>query len=420
MSDSSNECANLEDHNYLERSELRILVLSFYYRPDLCAGSFRTTALVNALSAICPTGSQINVVTTLPNRYKSFSIEAQESECKGNVSIRRIALPGHKSGMADQSSAFLVFLKGALRYVKSREYDIVFATSSRLMTAVLGAWISSRKKTPLYLDIRDIFVDTMKDVFPGRAARAITPFLSILEKFAITRADRINLVSQGFTGYFSLRYPAKQFSHFTNGIDDEFLAAMPAVSSCEKKNGRIEVVCAGNIGEGQGLHLIVPQLATRLKDRVHFTIIGDGGRRQALQDAVTMAKIDNVTLLPPMQRDSLIRAYRSADVLFAHLNDYEAFKKVLPSKLFEYAAVGKPIWAGLEGFSAEFVAREITNAVVFPPCNAEAAEEALSHLLLRDTHRTAFVEKYTRSNISKLIAADIMSVAWNGDNKCAS
>jgi hypothetical protein len=28
---------------------MRILVLSFYYAPDLCAGSFRTTAFVNEL-----------------------------------------------------------------------------------------------------------------------------------------------------------------------------------------------------------------------------------------------------------------------------------------------------------------------------------------------------------------------------------
>jgi len=31
-----------------------------------------------------------------------------------------------------------------------------------------------------------------------------------------------------------------------------------------------------------------------------------------------------------------------ADVLFLHLNAYKAFEKVLPSKIFEYAATGRP------------------------------------------------------------------------------
>jgi len=55
---------------------LKILVLSFYFRPDLSAGSFRTTAVVDALKQKMPADGQVDVLTTLPNRYSSFSIEA--------------------------------------------------------------------------------------------------------------------------------------------------------------------------------------------------------------------------------------------------------------------------------------------------------------------------------------------------------
>jgi hypothetical protein len=46
---------------------MRLLVLSFYYQPDLGAGSFRTTALVRALREHTPS-TMVDVVTTLPNR----------------------------------------------------------------------------------------------------------------------------------------------------------------------------------------------------------------------------------------------------------------------------------------------------------------------------------------------------------------
>ena len=59
---------------------MRILVMSFYYHPDLSAGSFRTTAFVKALSRQLPEGSSIDVVTTLPNRYQTFSANAVEHE----------------------------------------------------------------------------------------------------------------------------------------------------------------------------------------------------------------------------------------------------------------------------------------------------------------------------------------------------
>src|SRR2546427_998928 len=106
------------------RAPLRILALSFYYRPDLSAGSFRMTALVEALRGTLPQGSHIDVVTTLPNRYASFTAEAPRSEERPGVSIRRIALGRHRSGMLDQSAAFLGFARGAIANVEGRDYDL--------------------------------------------------------------------------------------------------------------------------------------------------------------------------------------------------------------------------------------------------------------------------------------------------------
>ena len=103
----------------------------------------------------------------------------------------------------------------------------------------------------------------------------------------------------------------------------------------------LEVVYAGNIGEGQGLHSILPSVrAKHFEGKLKFKIIGDGGRLPQLEQALKAAAINNVELLNPVGRDVLIQAYQHADILFMHLNDYDAFLKVLPSKVFEYAALG--------------------------------------------------------------------------------
>ena len=150
---------------------MRVLFLSFYYTPDLCAGSFRAAALIQALQPLLRAGSHIDVLTTMPNRYSTFSAVAPEVEVGETLSIRRIPLPSHKSGMGDQSKAFLAYARGVRSHVRDRKYDLVFATSSRLMTAVLGAHVARRQKIPLYLDIRDIFVYTIQDILPRWLAR---------------------------------------------------------------------------------------------------------------------------------------------------------------------------------------------------------------------------------------------------------
>lgn len=385
----------------------RILILSFYYRPDLSAGSFRTTALVDALRAALP-NAVMDVVTSLPNRYRSFSSQAPEQETDGLTTIRRIALPPHRSGMSDQAKAYLRFASAASRFVGGRHYDLVYATSSRLMTAALGAWLAGRLRAPLYLDIRDIFVDTMKDVLPAKVAAPIKPLLSLLERWTISRATHVNLVSPGFAAYFEARYPRQSFSYFTNGIDDEFLPEHAGPSTCGAIAGRaVLVVYAGNMGEGQGLHEVVPQLAQLLGPRIRFKLIGDGGRRSQLEKAIAAAGVTNVEVVAPMSRDALIREYMAADVLFLHLNAYEAFKKVLPSKIFEYAALGKPVWAGVSGYAATFLNEEVDNAAVFAPCDAAEGAAAFERLALRDSPRGDFIRKYSRRAITRDLAADV-------------
>jgi len=356
------------------------------------------------------TDAQVDVITTLPNRYSSFNCEALEQEDYPRLTINRISLPLHNSGILDQSKAFLRFTKCVLLMLKGKNYDLVFATSSRLMTAVLGSYVAKRTSSRLYLDIRDIFVESIKEILPKKIRWLIHPLFSSLEGWAIRSADGVNLVSAGFLPYFNDRYSPKKFSTFTNGIDEEFIKnqAKGYVVSDSKV---LNVVYAGNMGEAQGLHLIIPALSIRFANQLHFKLIGDGGRKQQLISAIESMGCHNVEILPPVKRVELIKIYQSADVLFLHLNDYAAFRKVLPSKLFEYGALGKPIWAGVAGYAAEFITENLSNAAVFMPCDLDDAVKSFERLEMVTQPRKAFIEKFARINLMKKMATNIISFA---------
>ena len=365
-------------------------------------------ALVTALQERLGAGSRITVITTRPNRYGSFEAPAPATEVCGCLTIHRIDLPAHQSGMLDQARAFATFAWKAKLLVARERPDAVVATTSRLMTGVLGAWAARHCGAPLYLDIRDIFVDTIGDVLPRRATWLLKPLFSALEKWAVRSATRVNLVSPGFLPYFQPRYPDRTFSVLSNGVDDAFLQHRHEQRlQGRKATGPVHVLYAGNLGEGQGLHHILPALSQKLGDEVRFTVVGDGGRRAQLESALAALPRHAVTLLTPVKRAELIELYSEADVLFVHLNDLPAFEKVLPSKLFEYAATGKPIWAGLAGFPARFTREEVENAAVFNPCDAEGAVAAFRTLRLQTCDRSAFIDKYRRTHIMNRMADDI-------------
>jgi len=389
----------------------RVVYLTFYYEPDLCAGSFRNTPLAIELAKQAREKDIIvDVYTTLPNRYSTFEQSAPEFEEIGNLRIHRISLPPHKSGMLDQVLSFKKFYSEVFRLNKNKRADLVFASSSRLFTAYLGYTIAKKSNAPLYLDIRDIFVDTMSDVFKSKILKiGILPLLKLIENKTFSYAKHINLISGGFKSYFS-KFRNTKFTFYTNGIDEEFLEAIPVVVKKDKIGSKISIVYAGNIGEGQGLHKVVPQAAKELGNDFEFLIIGDGGTKKLLQDEINNLSINNVILEKPVNRKELQSIYRDADYLFIHLNDYPAFRKVLPSKIFELATFGKPIVAGVSGFAAEFIRSEVSNSFVFEPCNSKQLVDFLrSDMALNSIDRKDFKLKFRRSNINKLMAESILS-----------
>lgn len=387
---------------------MKILFLSFYFEPDLCAGSFRNSPLASMLKKKVSKDSEIIVITTQPNRYKSYSLKADSYEERGKLKIHRIDIPTHNSGMKDQIKSFYSFYKNALRISKGYEFDLVYASSSRLFTAYLGRKISRKINVPYYIDVRDIFVDSMKNILRNRIIKlSVISILKYIELKTFKQAKHINLISEGFYPYFKKKYPEASYSFFSNGVDDVFIESKKE----ERKQDKVfNIVYAGNIGQGQGLEKIIPDAAKALGSKYKFEIYGDGGTKQKLKDRIHELNLSNVHLKNPINREGLLKVYNEADFLFVHLNDFKAFEKVLPSKVFEYGAYSVPIIAGVGGFAKKFISENIENTIVFTPCDYNELISMLKTYEYKRVTRASFVEKYRRSRINSEMASSIINL----------
>lgn len=385
---------------------MRILILTFYYEPDLCAGSFRNTAFVHALKKYLQETDEVDIVTTMPNRYRSYLEEAAEEEQNGNMTIKRIRMPKHQSGMVDQSLSFITFAARTFRYLRKKpKYDVVYASSSRLMTAYLGALIANRQKSKLFLDMRDIFTDTMGDIFGKSKLRHSLKLFKNIEKYTMKSATHINLVSNGFEEYFTHLNQDVSYSFHSNGIDNVFLEYN---FEKEVKTEKKIITYAGNIGEGQGLEKIIPEIAKLLPENFEIHIVGDGGRKKRLVESLVDSP--NVKLFDAVDRNELLKIYKNSDYLFLHLNDYDAFKKVLPSKIFEYAATNKFIIAGVGGYAKEFIEENVSDAIVFNPCDAKDFYEKFKDVKFEVIDRQEFIEQFRRETIMQDMAEKVYNL----------
>lgn len=388
---------------------MKILHLTYYFRPDLCAGSFRNSSLFEAVLNQLGEDDFVHVITTIPNRYGSYSVEGLKEETGKNYRIDRLTVPMHASGMAEQAKAFISYYKGTMDLIKNEHYDMVFASSSRLFTAFLGKRCAAKNHCPLYLDIRDIFVDTMKDIFKDKKYIQVPAVLvlGLLEKYTFKNANHINLISGGFKPYFT-KYKKPTYSEFSNGIDDVFIEAGQESSV---DNGKPYIITyAGNMGSGQGLEKIIPEAAKKLGTEYKFRLIGDGGTRKKLEEKLNESNVDNVELLNPVARKELIQYYKDSTFLFFHLNDLEAFKKVMPSKMFEYGAFDKPIIAGVGGYAAQFVEKNIPNHILFKPTDVDDFVSQIKNYQVKYERRDEFIKNFSRKEIDKKLAASIVGL----------
>ncbi|CAM1373366.1 Glycosyltransferase WbuB [Tenacibaculum litopenaei] len=389
---------------------MNILFLSFYFEPDLCAGSFRNTSLFKELLEQLGQETVVDVVTTQPNRYDSYKVKADSVDRLNNqVTIHRIEIPEHGSGIIGQIKSFKKFYFDTLTLVKDKEYDLVYASSSRLFTAFLGAKIARKQKAKLYLDIRDIFRETITDIFKNKLLKlGLNTVLKPIERYTFGYADHINLVSEGFKSYFD-QYETS-YSFYTNGIDEIFLKDSQS-EPLELNDQEVKtIVYGGNIGEGQGLDLVIPPLAEKFTGVFEFLIIGDGGAKTKLVEEITKRGLKNVKLIPPVSRKELIGYYESSHYLFLHLNKHKAFERVLPSKLFEYGTFNKPIIAGVGGYANVFLSEHLDNILLFEPTNFEELSEKLKTYKYKMVDRKVFKKKFSRKEINKQMAKSIISL----------
>jgi glycosyltransferase involved in cell wall biosynthesis len=391
----------------------KVVFFSFYFPPDISAGSFRSIALVDSLAKKLKKNDELHIITTYPNRYASFRTEVEDIKMHERVQIHRVKVPKHKNSMFSQVITFSVFAFSAFWISKKIKPDFLIGTSSRLMTGLLTSFSANFLGKKYFIDLRDIFSESISDLIAQKnrpISVIVKLFFTFLEKKILNNASGVNIVSEGFREYFlSAGVNTSEWYFFPNGVDNEFLD-LP-ITNLDNKNKLKTILYAGNIGSGQGLETIIPKMAKNLENEYRFIVIGDGSTIELLNQSIQNEEVQNVELFPPMKRENLIEYYKSADILFLHLNNIPAFNRVLPSKIFEYAAIGKPIIAGLTGYPAMFVKNNINYCFVFKPSDLQGAISCVQSAFTPSQQSVNnFVNQYSRVAIMDQMASSIIEI----------
>ena len=146
------------------------------------------------------------------------------------------------------------------------------------------------------------------------------------------------------------------------------------------KDEYFNIVFAGNIGDAQGLDLLV-DTAIRLKDtKVRWFLVGDGRSRESLQKRVHKEKLDDiVTFIGKVAEEEANRYIHYADCAYLSFKNNKLFDLTIPAKLQSYLACGTPILAAAGGESARIIKENSCGFVSNQ--NADELEKVLNEIL---------------------------------------
>jgi glycosyltransferase involved in cell wall biosynthesis len=400
------------------RSVNRILFLTDNFPPEVNAPATRTYEHAREWVS---KGYKVTVITCAPNFphgkvYEGFKNKLISHEVKDGIKVIRVwtyitANEGFLKRTLDYVSfAVMAFLVGL--WIKT---DIIVATSPQFFTAISGRWLSFFKFRPWIMEVRDLWPESIAAVGAMNEGR-LYKFLEWVELRLYKSAKKIIVVTDTFKRKITSRgiEPSKIDVH-KNGVILDLFKPRPKDKALMDANpqlhGKKVFAYIGTHGMAHGLSFILsslPKIQESLP-QAYFLFIGEGAEKVNLLKQAKELNLNNVTFLPFVPKHEVVRYLSLMDVALVNLMKSDTFKTVIPSKIFEAAALQKPILLGLQG-ETKGIIESLNAGICFEPEN-EGDFIAQCHAILDEQRYSEFqigCQRLSEAYNRKLIALQVL------------
>ena len=348
---------------------MKILVFSQYFYPE----SFRINTLCREL---VHRGHEVTVVTGYPQYpggeiYDGYGFDTPYEKEWYGVKIERVKVPprGHNAiGLLRNCIGYVV---EGNKWVKKceKKYDAVFVFEVSPVTVGLPA-IEYKKKfgTPVFFNLQDLWPENVEEVLGIRFKPLIHIINCIVDKI-YDGSDKILCASNGFVQNLRQR-----------GVDQEKLLFWPQfcpepdLENAERPEIYTEdtfnIVFTGNIGDAQGLDLMIKAARDLKGQGIRWYLVGDGRAKARLENMTQEYELqDDVIFVGRVSESEANNYVAYADCAYLSFSNNKLFNLTLPAKLQTYLACGAPILAAAGGESAEIIEGANCGKAVPPQLN---------------------------------------------------
>ena len=353
---------------------VHILFLTDNFPPEVNAPASRTFEHAREWVR---NGARVTVITGNPNfpegrlmaGYRN-RLRPQRETVEGIEVIRVWSYISANEGFAKRVADYVSFATMAFFAGLRVKTDVIVATSPQFFTSWAGWALSKVKRRPWVFELRDLWPESIVAVGAMKPGKLLS-FLEKIELGLYRDADLVIPVTDAFkTNLVARSIPADKIKVVTNGVAMEQFSERPKNEALLARlglTGKTVVAYIGTHGSAHALDFIV-ESAAYADPRFHFLFVGAGAEKARVVARAKALGLANCTFVDPVPKAEVVDYVASCDIMLVPLRKSDTFKTVIPSKIFEAAAMRRPILLGVEGH-AQSIIEQYHAGLCFEPEN---------------------------------------------------
>jgi glycosyltransferase involved in cell wall biosynthesis len=277
--------------------------------------------------------------------------DAPTGELRG-VHVKRLDVRRHQGAslgvyVAEYLAFFWRATIAAVRAHRHRPFAVVqvHTIPDFLVFAALPLKLAG---VPVVLDLHEAMPEFFRSRFAGAANRLTVWLLEVQEVLALRFADAIIAVNEPLAERFRRRgVRAERITVVHNSPSVDLFAAQEHAQRAFMEDGSLRLVYGGAVTPNYELDVLLDALA-RIRDArpavvVRLDIYGRGDSEPALRDKVAaLGLVETVILHGRVPLESMAAAIAAADAGVSPIRRNPQTELSLPTKILEYATMGKP------------------------------------------------------------------------------
>ncbi|MCZ6691445.1 MAG: glycosyltransferase family 4 protein [Planctomycetota bacterium] len=344
---------------------MKILYVSQYFPPEMGAPSAR----VHELSRLwVRRGHQVTVLTAFANHptgekaRRDRGVLSRREVLDGIEVLRTYSYATPNRGVFRRMASYASFGISAstLGRLRLRRYDVVIATSPQLLCGLAGYTLARTLGSPFIFEVRDLWPESILAV-GAMGENLVVRGLKRVAAHLYRHADRIVTVGEGYREKIHELYgiDPSRIDVISNGIDKDLFVPNGRGEGIRREYGwkdRFVVMYIGAHGMAHALHRVLEAARGLAREsEILFVFVGEGAEKARLQRKSREWGLGNVQFIDPQPRSRTPQFYSACDLGLVTLKDSSLFRAVLPSKIFEYLGMERPILISVDGEAREIV-----------------------------------------------------------------